>query len=208
VADKTRINQITLNLLSNAVKYTPAGGTVSYISDSEDLPDAKIRFGFEVRDTGIGMSEEFQRQMFKPFTQEYDNPQRPKGTTGTGLGLYIVKRMVDLMGGQLEVSSTPGQGTVVKCHLVCPDAARDPRYQTRLQPKQQQAAPAQLAGRVLLAEDNPVNTEIAKRILTSFGLTVDHAPDGSRAVEMFAAAAPGFLPGHPDGYPDAQAERL
>jgi signal transduction histidine kinase/ActR/RegA family two-component response regulator len=192
VADKTRINQITLNLLSNAVKYTPAGGTVSYISDSEDLPDAKIRFGFEVRDTGIGMSEEFQRQMFKPFTQEYDNPQRPKGTTGTGLGLYIVKRMVDLMGGQLEVSSTPGQGTVVKCHLVCPDAARDPRYQTRLQPKQQQAAPAQLAGRVLLAEDNPVNTEIAKRILTSFGLTVDHAPDGSRAVEMFAAAAPGF----------------
>ena len=192
VADKVRINQIILNLLSNAVKYTPAGGAITYISDSEDLPGAKICFGFEIRDTGIGMSEVFQRCMFKPFTQEYDNPKRPLGITGTGLGLYIVKRMVDLMGGQLEISSKPGQGTVVKCHIVFPDAARDPRYQQQLQAKKQSSAPAGLQGRVLLAEDNQVNAEIARRILTSFGLTVDHAVDGSQAVEMFQKAAPDY----------------
>jgi signal transduction histidine kinase/CheY-like chemotaxis protein len=192
VADKIRLNQIILNLLSNAVKYTPAGGTVSYISDSEDLPDAKTRFGFEIHDTGIGMSEAFQRQMFEPFSQEYDNPQRPQGIIGTGLGLYIVKRLVDLMGGQLEVSSKQGQGTVVKCHIVFPDAARDTAYQAQLERRQQQAAPLQLQGHLLIAEDNPVNTEIAKRILTSFGLTADHAADGSQAVEMFRQAAPGF----------------
>jgi CheY-like chemotaxis protein len=138
------------------------------------------------------MSEAFQRQMFEPFSQEYDNPQRPQGIIGTGLGLYIVKRLVDLMGGQLEVSSKQGQGTVVKCHIVFPDAARDTAYQAQLERRQQQAAPLQLQGHLLIAEDNPVNTEIAKRILTSFGLTADHAADGSQAVEMFRQAAPGF----------------
>lgn len=91
-ADKVRLRQITLNLLSNAVKFTPEGGTVKYRSDSEDLPDNRIRFGFEITDTGIGMSEEFQKTMFDPFAQEYGNPARPKNMTGTGLGLSIVKK--------------------------------------------------------------------------------------------------------------------
>ena len=191
VADKTRLNQITLNLISNAVKFTPPGGSVIYTSISENLPDAKIRFGFEIRDTGIGMSEEFQRTMFQPFTQEYDNPGRPKGTTGTGLGLSIVKKMVDLMGGELCVESELGRGTTISCRIVFPDAERDLRYQGWDRPVQRTAAAAQeLTGRVLLAEDNPINTEIAVRLLESFGLKVDCAENGKLAVAMFAGSQP------------------
>ena len=192
VADSTRLNQITLNLLSNAVKYTPTGGTVTYISDSENLPDAKIRFGFEIRDTGIGMSKAFQEKMFEPFAQEYDNPLRPKGTTGTGLGLAIVKKMVDLMGGTLKVESELGKGTVVRCEIVFPDALRDEHWNARL--KQQPAVSVSadaLHGRVLLAEDNEINREIALRIVGGFGPEVDCAENGRRAVELFAASAPG-----------------
>ena len=109
--DKVRLNQIILNLLSNSVKYTPSGGTVSYISDSEELPGGQMRFGFEIRDTGIGMSEEFQKHMFEPFTQEYENPGREKNVSGTGLGLYIAKNIVDSSGGKIGFSSRQGQGT-------------------------------------------------------------------------------------------------
>jgi len=192
VADRIRLNQIVLNLLSNAVKYTPPGGTITYISDSEDLPDAKVRFGFEIRDTGIGMSKEFQKTMFEPFTQEYDNPARPKGTTGTGLGLSIVKRDVELMGGTLEVESERGKGTAFRCSIVFPDALRDPRYRSAAETHEvplRQEAP--LSGRVLLAEDNDMNTEIAVRILESFGVEAVHAENGAECVERFSRSLPG-----------------
>ncbi len=194
VADRVRLNQITLNVLSNAVKYTPAGGTVTYISDSEDLPDARIRFGFEVRDTGIGMSPEFQKRMFEPFTQEYDNPLRPKAVSGTGLGLSIVQKMVALMGGTLRVQSAPGKGTTVRCDIIFPDALRDPRWQPALKKQGAPAAalpPRPLTGTVLVAEDNPVNAEIAARILTGFGLRVAHAANGAEAVAALEASRPG-----------------
>src|SRR5574344_1674313 len=187
VADKVRLNQIVLNIISNAVKYTEPGGTVTYISDSTNLPDNKIRWGFEIKDTGIGMSEEFQKKMFEPFTQEYDNPLRAKGITGTGLGLSIVKKMVDLMGGILEVESERGKGTTVRCHIVFPDAERDPAYaeQKVTKPKKTSSEKNQLAGTVLLVEDNEINLEIAKRILEEIGFTVDSAENGAKAVTKF-----------------------
>ena len=192
VADKVRINQITLNLLSNAVKYTPAGGTVSYISDSEDLPDNKVRFGFEIRDTGIGMSPEFQKIMFEPFSQEYDNPMRPKGISGTGLGLSIVHRMVELMNGSMTVESAPGKGTTIRCSIVFPDATRDPKYRNRLEDGEAAKEDTeQLSGKVLLAEDNEINMEIAIRIIESYGLTADTAVNGQEAVERFEKSAQG-----------------
>ena len=192
VADKIRLNQISLNLISNAVKFTPPGGSVTYTSTSVDLPDAKVRFGFEIRDTGIGMSKEFQRNLFQPFTQEYDNPDRPKGVTGTGLGLSIVKKMVDLMGGELTVRSERGRGTAISCSIVFPDAVRDPRYAGWDQKAPRRAAAVQkLSGRVLLAEDNPINTEIAVRILASLGLQTDSAENGEKAAALFAASEPG-----------------
>ena len=193
VADKIRLNQISLNLISNAVKFTPPGGSVTYASISENLPGDKILFGFEITDTGIGMSEEFQKKMFQPFTQEYDNPGRPKGMTGTGLGLSIVKRMVDLMGGELSVKSERGRGTTIRCRIVFPDADRDPRWRGWKDAVPHGGASAEaLCGRVLLAEDNPINMEIAVRILESFGLETDCAENGALAADKFAASAPGF----------------
>lgn len=189
VADIVRMNQITLNLISNAVKYTPPGGEVSYISISEDLPDAKTRFGFIVKDTGIGMSEDFQKRMFEPFTQEYENPNRPKGLTGTGLGLSIVKRMVDLMGGTISVKSELGKGTEIKCQIVFPDATRDPRYKDyKKQNDNEVLRDVKISGKVLIAEDNPVNMEITKRIIHSFGLESDGAENGAIALEKFKAS--------------------
>lgn len=191
VADKVRINQIALNLISNAVKYTPAGGSVTYVSDSIDLPDNKIKFGFEIIDTGIGMSEEFQKIMFEPFSQEYDNEMRPKGITGTGLGLSIVKKMVDLMGGTIEVSSFPGKGTTVCCSIIFPDALRDPRYAYfREENKVEHPNRMPLSGKVIIAEDNPINTVIARRIVSSFGIESVCVDNGRKAVDVFASSEP------------------
>jgi len=192
VADKIRINQIILNIISNAVKYTPAGGIVTYTSYSRNLPDNRIIFAFSVTDTGIGMSEAFQQRMFESFTQEHDNPLRPQGLSGTGLGLSIVKHIVDLMGGTLTVQSQMGQGTCVHCEIPFPDADRDPAYAVKehaVQPNTD--LPAALRGRVLLVEDNEINTEIAKRILENFGLTVVHAENGERAVAVFSTSPVG-----------------
>ena len=194
VVDKARLNQLMLNLLSNAVKYTPAGGTITYVSDSEDLPDAKVRFGFEIQDTGIGMSQAFQQIMFESFSQEYDNPARPKGIPGTGLGLSIVKRDVELLGGKLEVESERGKGTTIRCHIVLPDALRDPRWQKQIQPDEpaaDQKVKAVLSGRILLVEDNEINAEITKRILEVFGLAADWMENGALAVECFTKAEAG-----------------
>jgi signal transduction histidine kinase len=193
VCDITRINQILLNLLSNAIKYTPEGGTVTYTSDSELLPNAQMRMGMIVSDTGIGMSEAFQKRLFQPFTQELDNPYRPKGMTGTGLGLSIVKRLVGLMNGTIEVRSQLGKGTTIQVNLIVPDATRDPKYKESLTDKAatEKAPPLKtsaLQGKILLAEDNEINAEITERILGSFGLSADWAKNGKEAVDLFNQA--------------------
>jgi signal transduction histidine kinase/ActR/RegA family two-component response regulator len=185
LADKIRINQIVLNIISNAVKYTPAGGTVTYTSKSRNMPDGKILYAFEVSDTGIGMSEEFQKNLFKPFTQEFDNPERAKAETGTGLGLAIVKRMVDLMGGEITVKSELGKGTVISVNIVFPNANADPNYIKHEEQKKQKHERSMLKGKILLAEDNEINTEIAQRIIRKFGLDVTAVRNGAEAVEMF-----------------------
>lgn len=184
--DQIRLNQITLNLLSNAVKYTPAGGTVTFSTRTRALSGGLLRCEIRVRDTGIGMSEAFQRVMFEPFSQEYDNPGRPKAGSGTGLGLSIVRRIVELIGGTITVRSALGCGTEICVKFTAPEADA-PQAQTERQP----AAPAPLHGRVLLAEDNEINTAIAARILTDFGLALDTAENGRAAVERFAAAPAG-----------------
>lgn len=188
-ADKIRLNQILMNLISNAVKYTPAGGTVTYISDSEDLGDGTIRFGFELIDTGIGMSEEFQKIMFEPFAQEQDNPLRPKDGSGTGLGLPIVKKTVDLLGGKLRIESKLGKGTTCFCSFVFP-RADEAEKKDKLKVDSPKIKRVPLHGKVLLAEDNEINAEIAGRLVESFGLTSDSAEDGLCALEMFTSSAP------------------
>ena len=190
--DELRINQIFFNLFSNAVKYTPEGGTITYRLREKLVGKNRLQMTGDVVDTGIGMSEEFQKTMFDPFAQEYGNPARPKNMTGTGLGLSIVKKMVDLMGGTLAVESRLGQGTSVRCSIIFPDALRYPALRsTAAETAVPDTAEHRLSGRVLLAEDNALNTEIAIRLLEDMGLQTDCAENGKEAVSKFSDAAPG-----------------
>ncbi len=192
VCDSVRINQIVLNIISNAVKYTNPGGRITYTSDSTDLPNGNVRWGMIVKDTGIGMSEEFQKTLFDPFSQEYDNPLRQKAQAGTGLGMSIVKRMIDIMGGSISVESKVGEGTQISVYIEFPCAERNPKYRPLLEEKlKDKVQTTDLKGKVLLAEDNPVNTVIAVRLLTSYGLEVDTAVDGGEVVSKFIASKPG-----------------
>lgn len=192
LTDHIRLNQITLNLLSNAVKYTPPGGTISFVADGKRRPDGDIDCLLIVKDTGIGMSDSFQKIMFEPFTQEFDNPLRDKNTKGTGLGLSIVKKLVDFFGGHLSVKSVLGQGTAITITFV---AKESKPVAIRQEPATQAFSPSEansLAGRVLLAEDNEINQEIEKRMLDVLGIQVESALNGKEALETFKASAPGY----------------
>ncbi len=194
IIDRIRLNQITLNLLSNAVKYTPECGDVSYTSKSHWTEGGKFILAYEVSDTGIGMSADFQRHMFEEFSQEYDNSQRPKGITGTGLGLAIVKRMVDLMGGKLSVDSELGLGTRINVEIPCGFLTDEEMAKASEKDvgdgQNNEIAKVSLPGKVLLAEDNPINVDIAMTFLEMFGCEADHAENGKEAVEMFAFSKP------------------
>lgn len=193
--DRTRLNQISLNILSNAVKYTLPGGKVSFISHSEVCKDnpIKIKLCFEVIDTGIGMSKEFVQNMFEPFSQESDNPLRPKSEIGTGLGLFIVKKMIDIMGGKIEVNSELGKGTDIKCTFECPyipeenTGTKSEKFKGIESDKQ----PIQLYGHLLIAEDNQINLEIIQRLIQNCGLTADSAENGRITLEKYANAPDG-----------------
>lgn len=186
VADHVRLNQIALNLLSNAVKYTPSGGVITFTIDNRPQKDGLVEMNLEVCDSGIGMSEAFQQKMFLPFTQDTENPLRAGMQLGTGLGLSIVKRITCLMGGSIDVKSKPGMGTDITIHLMMP------LYDGTLRPQDiQRVWTEKLHGTVLLAEDNPVNTEIAVRLLSGFGLGVKTASNGLEAVKTFEASSVG-----------------
>lgn len=187
MTDPVRFEQVFINLLTNAVKFTPVGGKVTFLASGRAC-DGTLACEFVVRDTGIGMSAAFQERMFEPFEQEYadDAPQ----SQGTGLGLPIVKSIVDLMHGTISVVSAPGAGTSFTVHLTLPAVQETPP---------QSAASAaidvsQLSGRrILLVEDQPLNTEIAKMLLERQGMQTVCACDGADAVQLFTQAAPGYF---------------
>lgn len=187
--DKVRLNQITLNLLSNAVKYTPEGGTVVFRAMQEREENGLVLVIFSVKDNGIGMSEAFQKVMFDEFSQEDANPLRSAGTPGTGLGLPIVRRLVDLMGGKITVVSRIAEGTEVEVRLEVSEAAQ-------LQSTGFAEIPddrlKRISGRILLAEDNEINYRIAERIFEDLGVKVDYAENGQKAVELFSSKPEGY----------------
>jgi len=187
--DKVRINQVTLNILSNAVKYTPRGGRVVFRTHFHMKDDNRMVFDFEVEDNGIGMSEEFQKHIFEEFAQETDNPLRKEAeaSSGTGLGLPIVKKLIDLMGGEIEIHSRRGEGTRVKVQLTM-DTSED---LTNAEPAENVADTEKVEGRILFAEDNEINAMIAERIFEEIGVQADHAGNGEAAVQMFEASKPG-----------------
>ncbi len=183
--DKLKIQKIALNLISNAIKYTPNGGTVTVRLQLVQTEDMKSCYLLMVEDNGIGMSEEFVKRMYEPFSQEKRSESVKE--LGTGLGLSIVKRYVDLMGGKIQTVSQLHKGTRFMVYLPVSTENRE-LEKIKAEPFQ----PLSLAGkRVLLCEDNIINTEIAVTLLKERGMTVETAENGATGLEKFTQAAVG-----------------
>ncbi len=183
-ADPDRLCQVLVNILGNAVKYPPEGGRVVFSVNEEPGTDGESNYVMSVEDTGIGMSKEFQTHIFEAFARE--NTTTVSGIQGSGLGMSIVKRLLDMMGGTIEISSKRGVGT--KVVVTVPLGWSE----SNVGAKGRDGAPAafSLSGRrVLLVEDNEMNREIANWMLTEQGAKVDEAVDGREAVEKFRAGA-------------------
>lgn len=179
------LRQIGQNIIGNAIKYSLPGGQVRCRFRTARDAEGACRLTFICEDDGVGMSEEFQEHMFDAFAQEAAG--RANTIEGVGLGLTVVKRIVDELGGTIRVDSAPGEGTRFEISLpVTPCAIPEPAAPS--------AQPPSLRGcRVLVAEDNDLNRQIAVYLLEEAGVQVVQARDGREAVEKFVAARPGEL---------------
>ena len=177
--DSLRLRQILLNLLGNAVKFTPAEGFVHLYVTQLGQADGQADLEFRVADNGIGMSEEFQKHLFEAFSRE---ESAVHGIQGTGLGMSITKSLVDLMGGTIQVESRQGIGSTFTLRF---------RFPVSREPVSKEAPKTvDFSGkRLLLAEDNALNGELATEILKNLGFCVDLVPDGAKAVEKVRSEA-------------------
>jgi signal transduction histidine kinase len=192
--DPLRTKQIFMNLLSNAVKFTPVGGTVALSFQVVRRAADRAHVRITVADTGIGMSREFlENGIFKPFSQESNGITSV--SAGTGLGLSIAKQLVEMMGGTIRVESEQGSGTTFTVELdfecvdeeeatksVAVDVAQKATYMEAIRGK-----------KLLLAEDHPLNAEIAKKLLGRAGCVVTWAQNGQDCINAFVGAPTGFF---------------
>ena len=186
MADRMRLNQIYVNLLSNAVKYTDAGGKIILRMYEEEIPGntRDTRLVFYVEDTGIGMTEEFQKNMYNTFSREVNT--QVNATQGTGLGLSIVKQVVSLMNGTIVCRSAPGKGTAF---TVCIDL---PIIEDEGESISDSAAMQSVEGmHLLIAEDNELNWEIANELLLERQIKCDHAENGQECIDMLTKSPAG-----------------
>ncbi len=186
--DETKMAQIIFNIVSNAVKYTPEGGSIDiYFSETPSEREGWADFTSVVKDTGIGISKEFLPHIFDSFSRE--KSVTDSKIVGTGLGMGIVKRLVELMHGTISVESEPGKGTTVSFtipHRLVEAPVETGQTDTAVDPKT-------FAGRrILLAEDNELNAEIAIEILGEAGFEVEHAEDGIICVDMLGKHDAGY----------------
>ena len=181
MTEPVRIREILVNILNNAVKFTKDGGTVRLDAGSRPGADAQhIVICYRIKDTGVGMSEEFQKKLFDEFAQE-ENGARTQ-YKGTGLGMAISKKYVELMGGTITVDSKKGIGTTFTVEI--PMELTSAENVEKTKPLVQHN---DLKGiKVLLAEDNDLNAELATLLLEDSGMTVTRAADGQEAVDLFA----------------------
>ncbi len=178
--DAGRIRQICVNLFGNAVKFTSAGEIAVRVMQGR-MDDGSPATNIEIRDTGIGMSASTLSRIFKPFAQGDQSITRRFG--GTGLGLAISSQLAQLMNGSIVARSELGQGTTVVCTL--PLEAAERRSVRAEQNHSAQHVSAQFSGHVLLAEDNPVNIEVASEFLRCFGCTFEVAQNGAEAINAY-----------------------
>ena len=193
--DKTRLNQVMFNLLANAVKFTSEGGsiwlTMSQLEPTCEVEDRAI-YEIRVKDTGIGMDKEFIKHIFEPFERE--RTTTVSKIQGTGLGMAITKNIVDMMGGTIEVESQKGVGTefIIRLELRLQAEAGVANEDGTKQHGHADGV-AEFAGkRLLLAEDNELNREIACMLLSKYGFVIDTAENGQEAVDLVAASAPDY----------------
>ncbi len=186
ICDELRLNQVLLNLLSNAVKYTGEGGSVRLkLTEKTGAPEGYANYEFCITDNGIGMSEDFVQHIFEPFEREKNTTF--SGIQGTGLGMAITKNIVDMMNGSIEIKSKKDSGTEVLVSFV---------FKLNSQTKEQRDVKDKSLnlqkGRILLAEDNELNQEIAASILSDAGFSVEIAGNGQIAVDMLKQSQEGY----------------
>ncbi len=181
LGDPLRLSQVFMNLVGNAVKFTETGEIDVAARLAESLPNNHVRLDFSVRDTGIGIPPEQQATLFAPFTQADSSITRRFG--GTGLGLAICRQLVELMGGQITLESTPGQGTVFRFSCAFPIAKAQPVI-AAVDPKNTAKLPRWCGERVLLVEDIAINRTIAIALLQRVGLRVGIATNGQEALKL------------------------
>ena len=179
--DVLKLQKVILNLLSNAVKYTPAGGKVTMVMEGpQDFGDG-YNCHIAIVDTGLGMKKSFLPRLFEPFAQERSKLTRK--IEGTGLGMSIVKQLVDLLGGKITVDSEPGKGTKFDLWLDIPPGKEVDAADTAANNY------PELAGmKVLLCEDNEINRELVYNLLAVYGVEVLCAADGQKGVALFAGS--------------------
>ena len=184
LADPLSLQKIFLNLLNNAVKYTPDGGHIWVNIQIHRLPTGRLQIDAAIRDNGIGMQPEFLSRIYEPFAQERRDGYEGMGT---GLGMAIVKQMVDLHQGSITVESKVNEGTIFRVRLLLAEGeapSGDPQEPVRVD--------AGLSGsRILVCEDNALNREIICELLKEQGILVDIAENGRMGVEQFSASPPG-----------------
>ena len=213
ICDATKLREIFLNILSNALKYTPSGGKVTMrLTEIPSHRPGYAMYQTEIEDTGIGMSEDFLPNMFDEFTRERSSTE--SRVNGTGLGMAIVKKLVELMDGTIKVESKIGKGT--KFTVTLPHHIAENGMLNSSKEKIRQSDTGSFRGkRILLAEDNDLNAEIAITILKEAGFMVEHAGDGIICVDMLEKAEAGYydlilmdiqMP-NMDGYKAAQTIR-
>ena len=183
VCDQTKLQEIMLNIISNAIKYTPEGHSIHVeIHEAVSENPSKIRCIFSCEDTGIGISEEYLPHIYEEFSREHTSTENK--VPGTGLGLSIIKSMIELMGGSIQVESRQGIGTKFTVDLSFDMASKEEVYGSRNAIKT--FAIHTIKGkRILIAEDNELNAEIAKTVLEDVGALVTRVEDGQQAVELF-----------------------
>ena len=183
VCDETKLQEIMLNIISNAIKYTPEGHSIHVeIHELVSENPSKVRYIFSCEDTGIGMSEEYLPHIYEEFSREHTTTENK--VPGTGLGLPIIKSMIELMGGSIQVESRLGIGTKFTVDLSFDIASKEEVYGS--QDTIKSSAIHTIKGkRILLVEDNELNAEIAKTVLEDVGALITRAENGQQAVELF-----------------------
>ncbi len=211
IGSPTHIRQILINLLDNSIKYNKHGGAVTFSSTVKPLNDERALFCFSVEDTGIGMTPEFLAHIYEPFAQEGDDARSK--FQGTGIGMAIVKSLIDMMGGTIEISSELGTGSTFNVQIPL-DIDKNPQARACADEQEDNCS---LAGmNVLLVEDNELNAEIAQTLLETEGIVVTRAANGREAVDLYVGRPAGsfdailmdvMMPGM-NGYEATRAIRL